>query len=231
LRRHSAQLSTGICVRIDRSHPYCAHLAAIKSRMTVRIAVLASGRGSNLQALIDHFASLGDSTPARIVLVASNRDRAPALDRARNAGIDACAFDANDDGSALIQLLRSHDVGLVVLAGYMKRIPPSVIHAYQGRIVNVHPGLLPEFGGAGMYGARVHEAVIARGVKTTGVTVHFVDEELDHGPAVAQWQVAVRPGETAESLASRVLAVEHVVYPRVVEMIAALKERHIPADF
>jgi folate-dependent phosphoribosylglycinamide formyltransferase PurN len=82
-----------------------------------------------------------------------------------------------------------------------------------------------------MYGARVHEAVIARGVKTTGVTVHFVDEELDHGPAVAQWQVAVRPGETAETLASRVLAVEHVVYPRVVEMIAALGARQIPADF
>jgi formyltetrahydrofolate-dependent phosphoribosylglycinamide formyltransferase len=199
--------------------------------MTVRIAVLASGRGSNLQALIDHFASLGDRTPARIVVVASNRDRAPALDRARNAGIDASVFDADDDGSSLIQLLRSHDVGLVVLAGYMKRIPPSVIQAYRGRIVNVHPGLLPEFGGAGMYGARVHEAVIARGVKTTGVTVHFVDEELDHGPAVAQWQVAVRPGETAESLASRVLAVEHVVYPRVVEMIAALGARQIPADF
>lgn len=198
--------------------------------MTVRIAVLASGRGSNLQALIDHFASLGDATPARIVLVASNRERAPALDRARSAGIDACVFDASDDGTSLIDLLRDHNVDLVVLAGYMKRIPASVVHAYRGQVVNVHPGLLPEFGGEGMYGARVHEAVIASGAKTTGVTVHLVDEELDHGPAVAQWRVRVLPGETAETLASRVLAVEHLVYPRAVEMIAALRERKILAD-
>ena len=199
--------------------------------MTVRIAVLASGRGSNLQALIDHFASLGETTPARIVLVASNRERAPALDRARAAGIEACVIDASDDGTSLIHLLRNRSVDLVVLAGYMKRIPPSVVQAYRGQIVNVHPGLLPEFGGAGMYGARVHEAVIARGAKMTGVTVHLVDEELDHGPAVAQWRLRVQPGETAESLAARVLAVEHLVYPRAVEMIAALREQEIPADF
>jgi len=199
--------------------------------MTVRIAVLASGRGSNLQALIDHFASLGDTTPAQIVLVASNREKAPALDRARAAGITASVFDASDDGSALIGLLRGHEVDLVVLAGYMKRIPAEVIQAYPGQIVNVHPGLLPDFGGAGMYGARVHEAVIARGATDTGVTVHLVDEELDHGPMIAQWKIPVLPGETAQSLADRVLAIEHIVYPRAVEMIAALRERKIFANF
>jgi phosphoribosylglycinamide formyltransferase 1 len=199
--------------------------------MTVRIAVLASGRGSNLQALIDHFALLGDTTPARIVLVASNRPAAPALNRARDAGITDLVFDATDDGASLIDLLRTHEIELVVLAGYMKRIPPAVIHSYRGQIVNVHPGLLPDFGGTGMYGARVHEAVINRGATTTGVTVHLVDEELDHGPTVAQWKIPVLAGETVESLAARVLAVEHIVYPRAVEMIAALRERKIFANF
>jgi formyltetrahydrofolate-dependent phosphoribosylglycinamide formyltransferase len=199
--------------------------------MTVRIAVLASGRGSNLQALIDHFSVLGSASPGRIELVASNRDHAPALDRARAAGIHATLFDASDDGTALIDLLRSFRIELLVLAGYMKRIPPAVIHEYRGQIVNIHPGLLPDFGGAGMYGARVHEAVLAKRSLITGVTVHLVDEELDHGPTVAQWKIPVMPDETVESLASRVLAVEHVVYPRAVEMIAALRQQNIFADF
>jgi phosphoribosylglycinamide formyltransferase 1 len=199
--------------------------------MSVRIAVLASGRGTNLQALIDHFAALGERSPARISLVASNRPNAPALDRARAAQISASFFDTSDDGTALIELLRANSIDLLVLAGYMKRIPPTVIDHFRGRIVNVHPGLLPDFGGAGMYGARVHEAVIAKGASHTGVTVHLVDEELDHGATIAQWKIAVHAGETAESLAARVLAIEHILYPRAVEMIAALGERQIFADF
>jgi len=195
------------------------------------MAVLASGRGSNLQALIDYFATLGDGASARISLVASNRGDAPALERARAADIEATVFDAADDGASLITLLRHHRIDLVVLAGYMKRVPPAVVHEYRGRIVNVHPGLLPDFGGSGMYGARVHRAVIARGETMTGVTVHLVDEELDHGPTVTQWRIPVLPGETAESLAARVLAVEHVVYPRAVEMIAALRNQNFIADF
>jgi folate-dependent phosphoribosylglycinamide formyltransferase PurN len=153
------------------------------------------------------------------------------LDRARAAGIHATLFDASDDGTALIDLLRGFRIELLVLAGYMKRIPPAVIHEYRGQIVNIHPGLLPDFGGAGMYGARVHEAVLAKRSLITGVTVHLVDEELDHGPTVAQWKIPVMPDETVESLASRVLAVEHVVYPRAVEMIAALRQQNIFADF
>ena len=199
--------------------------------MSVRIAVLASGRGTNLQALIDHFAALGERSPAQIALVASNRPHAPALERARAAAIPVSLFDTSDDGTALVGLLQLHAIDLLVLAGYMKRIPPTVIDHFRGRIVNVHPGLLPDFGGAGMYGARVHEAVIAKGASHSGVTVHLVDEELDHGPTIAQWKIAVRPDETAESLAARVLAIEHILYPRAVEMIAALRERQIFADF
>ncbi|HKY96233.1 MAG TPA: phosphoribosylglycinamide formyltransferase [Gemmatimonadaceae bacterium] len=198
--------------------------------MTVRIAVLASGRGSNLKALIDHFSKLGEHAPAAIELVASNRPGAPALDRARAAGIAAESFNAGDDGSALIEILERHAIDLVVLAGYMKHIPAPVISRWNNRMINVHPGLLPEFGGAGMYGARVHTAVIERKAPATGVTVHLVDEEFDHGPIVAQWKIPVLPGESAESLAERVLEVEHIVYPRAVEMVATLIGRKIFAN-
>jgi phosphoribosylglycinamide formyltransferase-1 len=198
--------------------------------MTVAVGVLASGRGSNLQALIDYFADLPRSS-VEIRLVASNRQNAQALERARAASIPARAFNAGDEGEDLMSLLEEHGIDLLVLAGYMKRIPPRVVRAYHGRIVNVHPGLLPEFGGEGMYGSHVHAAVIASGAKTTGVTVHLVDDEFDHGPVVAQWRIAVLEKDTAESLAERVLEVEHVIYPRAVEMIAALNDRNISADF
>lgn len=198
--------------------------------MTVAVGVLASGRGSNLQALIDYFALLARSS-CEIRLVASNRENAPALERARSASIPAKTFNAADDGEALLSLLREHEIDLLVLAGYMKRIPPRVVRELAGRIVNVHPGLLPEFGGEGMYGSRVHSAVLASGTRTTGVTVHLVDDEFDHGPIVAQWRLRVMENDTAESLAARVLEVEHLIYPRAVEMIAALIDRNIFADF
>ena len=112
----------------------------------------------------------------------------------------------------------------MVLAGYLKRIPPKVIREYAGRIINIHPALLPDFGGEGMYGARVHEAVIASGARESGVTVHLVEDEYDRGPIVAQWRMPVNRSDTAESLAARVLNVEHVVYPRAVEMVAVLRQ-------
>jgi folate-dependent phosphoribosylglycinamide formyltransferase PurN len=111
-----------------------------------------------------------------------------------------------------------------VLAGYLKRIPSNVINEYAGRIINIHPALLPEFGGEGMYGARVHEAVIAAGARESGVTVHLVDDDYDHGSIVAQWRVPVEKSDTAESLGARVLNVEHIVYPRTVEMVAMLQQ-------
>jgi phosphoribosylglycinamide formyltransferase 1 len=192
--------------------------------MPSRIAVLASGRGSNLQAIIDHFDNLARERIAKIVLVASNRADSPALIRAATASIDIAHFDAANDGSELLELLRNSRVDLVVLAGYLKRIPPKVTREYAGRIMNIHPALLPAFGGEGMYGARVHEAVIASGAKESGVTVHLVDDEYDRGPIVAQWRVPVEPSDTPDSLAARVLAVEHVVYPRAVEMVAILQQ-------
>jgi len=192
--------------------------------MTSRLAVLASGRGSNLQAIIDHFDNLARERIAKVALVASNRADSPALIRAATASIDIASFDAADDGSSLLALLRKFRIDLVVLAGYLKRIPPVVVREYSGRIVNIHPALLPNFGGEGMYGARVHEAVIASGARESGVTVHLVDNEYDRGPIIAQWRVPVEESDTAETLAARVLAVEHVVYPRTVEMVAILQK-------
>jgi phosphoribosylglycinamide formyltransferase/phosphoribosylglycinamide formyltransferase-1 len=192
--------------------------------MTSRLAVLASGRGSNLQAIIEHFDNLSRERIAKVVLVASNRADSPALLRAATASIDIASFDAADDGSSLLDLLRKFRVDLVVLAGYLKRIPPAVVSEYSGRIINIHPALLPAFGGEGMYGARVHEAVIASGARESGVTVHLVDTEYDRGPIVAQWRVRVEKSDTTESLAARVLAAEHIVYPRVIEMVAILQQ-------
>ncbi len=192
--------------------------------MPSRLAVLASGRGSNLQAIMDHFDNLARERIAKVVLVASNRADSPALIRAATASIDIANFDAGDDGSELLALLHRFRIDLVVLAGYLKRIPGKVIREYAGRIINIHPALLPAFGGEGMYGARVHEAVIASGAKETGVTVHIVDDDYDRGPIVAQWRIPVTKSDTAESLAARVLNVEHIVYPRTVEMIAMLQQ-------
>jgi phosphoribosylglycinamide formyltransferase 1 len=192
--------------------------------MPSRLAVLASGRGSNLQAIIEHFDSLARERVATVALVASNRADSPSLLLAETASIEIAHFDASDDGSELLALLHKFRIDLVVLAGYLKRIPPKVIREYAGRIMNIHPALLPAFGGEGMYGARVHEAVIASGADETGVTVHLVDDNYDRGPIVAQWRVPVDKSDTVDSLAARVLNVEHVVYPRAVEMVAILQQ-------
>src|ERR1700675_1039995 len=185
--------------------------------MPSRLAVLASGRGSNLQAIIDHFDNLSRERIARVEFVTSNRVDSPALIRAATESIDIASFDAADDGAQLLALLRKFRIDLVVLAGYLKRIPTMVIREYAGRIVNIHPALLPAFGGEGMYGARIHEAVIASGAKERGVTVHLVDDDYDRGPIVAQWRIPVEKTDTPTSLAARVLNVEHIVYPRTIE--------------
>jgi phosphoribosylglycinamide formyltransferase-1 len=199
--------------------------------MPVNIAVLASGEGTNLQAIIDFNSKLGGAAKGAITLVASNKESAGALERARTAGIAAEVFDAKDDGDSLLSLLSTHSIDLVVLAGYLRHLPPRVTRAYHARIINVHPGLLPEFGGAGMYGSKVHTAVIASGTKTSGVSVHFVDDEFDHGPLIAQWRVPVLESDDAESLAARVLQVEHRVYPRIIEMVSELNEAQFRADY
>lgn len=190
----------------------------------VRVAVLASGGGTNLQALLDALASPTDA-PARVVRVLTDRPAAGALDRARRAGVAAAAVPDPADADAVGAALDGAD--LVVLAGYLKLVPAPVVARFRWRMINIHPALLPAFGGPGMYGRRVHEAVIASGAALTGVTVHYVDEQYDRGPIIAQWPVPLRPADTADALAARVLAVEHRVLPAVV---LALAHRGLPAQ-
>lgn len=186
-----------------------------------RVAVFASGSGSNLQAILDHQSALGSSAAAQVVLVASDHANAGALTRARTAGITAVALDRTSRTTGLAAILAVHRIELVVLAGYLRLVPADVVTHYRGRILNVHPALLPAFGGPGMFGHHVHEAVIASGASLTGPTVHFVDERYDEGPVIAQTAVPVRPGDTPDTLAQRVLDAEHALYPRVVEAVAA----------
>lgn len=188
--------------------------------MKSRIAVLASGGGSNLQAILDHLDALGPKRAGDVVLVASNRRDAGALERAERRTI-ATAVLTDPGPSALDELLTSHEIDLVALAGYIRLVPPEIVVKYDGRIVNVHPGLLPAFGGPGMYGQRVHRAVLDAGVRVTGVTVHFVNEQYDRGKIIAQWPVPVFATDDAGTLAARVLRVEHLVYPRVVQGVAS----------
>ncbi len=186
----------------------------------VRIGVLASGGGSNLGALLAYFAQPEHAAVAQVVMVASDRADAGALDRARARDIPAHVINAPADGDAICALLKSHNVSLVVLAGYLKLVPAQVVRGWPGRMLNVHPSLLPAFGGPGMYGGRVHAAVIAAGVRTSGVTVHFVDEVFDRGAIAAQQAVPVFEQDTAADVAARVLQAEHALLPRVVEAVA-----------
>ncbi len=186
-----------------------------------RIAVLASGGGSNLQSIIDHFGSAPANRAGTVVLVGSNRADAGALERARAANVNTHVITDCTDGAALLVALRAERVDLLVLAGYLRLVPNEVVRAFSGRMLNVHPAMLPAFGGHGMYGQRVHKAVIASGAKFTGVTVHFVNEAFDQGPIAAQWPVPVVPDDTPQTLAERVLRVEHVFFSAVIEAVAS----------
>ena len=182
------------------------------------LGVLASGRGSNLAALLAA-RDRGDLTLS-VELVASNNSGAGALAIARSHGIPALHVSAKthaDPGAALLSALREHHVDVLVLAGYMKRLDPRIVAAYEGRAVNIHPAPLPRFGGPGMYGDRVHAAVLAAGVPTTGATVHLVTDGYDEGEVLAHAEVPVQPGDTVESLGDRVLAAEHDLYWRAIQ--------------
>jgi phosphoribosylglycinamide formyltransferase-1 len=179
----------------------------------MQVAVLASGGGTNLQALLD---KCRGSAPARVVLVACNQPDAGALERARAAGVDTHIIEDPADGPALIAVLDRYEVDLVVLAGYLKLVPEDVVNYFSGRMINIHPALLPSFGGSGMYGMRVHRAVLEAGATVSGPTVHLVTAEYDRGPIVAQWPVPVARDDTEETLQQRVLAAEHQLLPAVV---------------
>ena len=181
--------------------------------MAMRIAVALSGRGSNLEALLR---ALPPGGPAEVVLVLSNRAAAGGLQIARTRGIPSVVLGDPADSSSWLDALRTARADLLVLAGYLKLVPRGVIERWRGRIINIHPALLPDFGGPGMYGRRVHEAVLLAGVGQSGASVHLVDEVYDRGELLAQERVPVLPGDTPETLAARVLAVEHRLLPAVV---------------
>ncbi len=186
--------------------------------MSYRVAVAASGRGSNLQALLRRLAS---DPVAEVVLVVSNRVEAGAIATAHANGIATAVLGDPTDARAWLAALAVHQVDLLVLAGYLKAVPPAVVDAYRDRIINIHPALLPRHGGPGMYGARVHAAVLAAGDRESGATVHLVTEEYDRGAPLAQVRVPVLPDDTPDTLAARVLEVEHRLLPEAVCRAAA----------
>ena len=203
----------------------------------LKLAVLVSGGGTNLQAIIDAI-SAGKITNACISVVISNNANAYALERARAHGIEALCISPKDFESreafnqAFLEKLNSYTVDLVVLAGFLVVLPEMMIKEYENRIVNIHPSLIPSFCGKGFYGLKVHEGVLARGVKVTGATVHFVDEGTDTGPIILQKAVAVEQGDTPEVLQRRVMEqAEWVILPKAIDLIAngkvSVKDGHV----
>ena len=196
----------------------------------LKIAVFASGRGSNFKAILDAIES-GIIRNAKIVVVLSNNSDAGALTTASEHNIPAvhCSrkqyYSSDAFVHALLKVLEEHGANFIVLAGYMKKIDTALILRFKNRIVNVHPALLPAFGGPGMYGMHVHEAVIKSDSKVSGATVHIVDEEYDRGAIVLQRSVNIEENETPETLASKVLIVEHQLFPEAIRLFAEGKVR------
>ncbi len=188
----------------------------------MNLGFFASGSGSNFEAVAKRCRS-GELAVEPAVVICNVPD-AGVFARAERLGV-ACVLMRREDfpqgrefASRLLEILREHQVELVLLAGYLRKLPPAVARAYPNRVLNIHPALLPSFGGKGMYGARVHEAVLAAGCRVTGVTVHIVDSEYDRGPIVLQRTVEVKDGDNPASLAARVLKVEHEIYGDVVKL-------------
>lgn len=186
----------------------------------MNIAVFASGGGSNFQAIAD--ACVDGTINGNVVLCVASRPTAGVIDRARAMGIAVHVLDGSTEEwtADVLDVMRERSVEFIALAGFMRMVPVPLIRAYQGRIVNIHPALLPSFGGKGMYGMNVHRAVVMAGVPETGATVHLVDEDYDTGPIVAQESVPVHPGDLPEDVAARVLTVEHRLYPAVIAAFA-----------
>ena len=192
----------------------------------LKIGVLVSGGGTNLQAILDAI-DAGEITNAEVDIVISNNASAYALERARKHDIEAICIAPKDYPDreafhkALLSKLQERGVDLIVLAGYLVAIPPMMVEAYPNRIINIHPSLIPSFCGKGFYGLKVHEGVLARGVKVTGATVHFVDEGTDTGPIILQKAVEVEQGDTPEVLQRRVMEqAEWVILPKAIDLIA-----------
>jgi phosphoribosylglycinamide formyltransferase-1 len=190
---------------------------------TPNLGFFASGRGTNMQAVVD--ACNSGMLAAKPVVVISNSSDSEALARARREKIPAYHFSSKTHSDSfqlddtILAALQLHRTDLVILAGYLKRLGEKTLAAFQGRVINIHPALLPKHGGAGMYGAHVHQAVIEAGDRETGVTIHLVDREFDHGEILAQCRVPVMEGDTAETLAARVLVKEHTFLVETLQRI------------
>jgi len=197
----------------------------------MNIAVFASGRGSNFQAILD--AIRNGTLPARVCLLLSNSAQARALELARSQNIATAHISRKHYESdevyaeAIARSLTDQDAEFIALAGYLKLVPPPIVHQFRNRIANIHPALLPSFGGHGMYGRHVHEAVLHAGVKLSGATVHLVDTEYDRGPIISQQSVLVHAHDTPDTLAARVLKIEHTLYPQT---LAAFAEDRVRID-
>lgn len=186
--------------------------------MRKRIAVLASGSGTNAENIIRYFQ---EKESAYVALILTNRQNAFVLERARELNVP-CAYFAKGDwesGERIVSLLQEHDIDFVVLAGFLVRIPEKILHAYPNKMINIHPSLLPKFGGKGMYGDRVHEAVIAAGEQESGITIHYTNMHYDEGAIICQVKCPVLPGDTPEELAKRIHVLEYEYYPKVIEKL------------
>ncbi len=182
------------------------------------IAIFASGNGTNCEAIMRHF---NHSTEVKVALVVTNNAKAKVIERAANRQVPVRVLSRNEinDEHVVLPLLRSYDISLIVLAGFMLFIPDFLISAYPRRIVNIHPSLLPKYGGKGMYGLHVHEAVKANGDTESGITIHFVNGEYDRGEHIAQFSTALSATDTAEDIARKVHALEYAHYPIVIEKL------------
>jgi len=194
---------------------------------TTRIAVFCSGNGSNFRALFQ--AIRNKQLPAEIVLCLSNRAQCGAMEFAEQNGITTLHITEKPFASfekfaeAMVERLKEHNIDIILLAGYMRKVPDSVVAAFPEKMLNIHPALLPKFGGKGMYGIRVHTAVLEAGETETGATVHFVNEEYDKGEILLQRTVPVLPDDTPETLAARVLKCEHSLYPDALEKLLTIR--------
>jgi phosphoribosylglycinamide formyltransferase 1 len=195
-----------------------------KSSQPIIIAIFASGAGSNAQKIIDHFRN---HSTIKIGLIVCNKEGAGVLSIAEKEGINTLLIDKERffRGDAFVPELKANDIDFVVLAGFLWKIPVKLIQAYPNKIINIHPALLPKYGGKGMYGGFVHAAVIAAKEIESGITIHYVDELYDHGGVIFQATCAIDKTDTSESLAKKIHTLEHLHYPRVVEEVVELRNR------
>lgn len=202
------------------SFPFLIALSIENSNMksNIRLAVFASGNGSNAQRIYDYFKLVPDT---EISAIYSNKADAYVLERAKSAGIPSVVFDRQQfyHSDIILQDLQHRKIDWIILAGFLWLIPESILQHYPGRIINIHPALLPKFGGKGMYGERVHQAVVQSGEKESGITIHFVNEKYDEGQVIFQAKCVVDPAETAESLAKKIHELEHRFFPEIIDKL------------